>query len=227
LELQAVVLASRPAKTILEESRFHFTRIIYFTDSLVVLAWIQGQSRCYKPFVSCRIGEIQSTTEPTEWLHCPTHLNIADDLTKGIAANELHSWWLEGPQFLKQPDNQWPLEHGAADRNEVDRERRKPTLAQAVTVKQPVIKPEEYSTWDRLLRVTAYTMRFIHNFCIKYVKDRANEGKTEGPLSAQEINKAEVHWIKNAQRSLHKRRDKGDCSTLTPFIDVYLEEDLP
>ena len=80
LELQAAVLASRLAKTIRKQSRFNFGRSIYFTDSLVALAWIQSQSRCYKAFVSCRIGEIQSNSEPSEWKYCPTQLNVADDL---------------------------------------------------------------------------------------------------------------------------------------------------
>ena len=79
LVLQAAVLASRLAKTLCEQSRFNFARSIYFTDSLVALAWIQSQSQCYKHFVSCCIGEIQSNSEPSEWKYCPTQLNVADD----------------------------------------------------------------------------------------------------------------------------------------------------
>jgi hypothetical protein len=40
LELQAAVLASRLGKSIREESRLLFERIIYLTDSRIVLAWI-------------------------------------------------------------------------------------------------------------------------------------------------------------------------------------------
>ena len=42
LELQAAVLASCLGKSILEVSRLHFEKIIYFTDSRIVLAWIQA-----------------------------------------------------------------------------------------------------------------------------------------------------------------------------------------
>ena len=45
LELQSAVLASRLGKSILEESRFEFEKIIYFTDSQIVLAWIRSQAR--------------------------------------------------------------------------------------------------------------------------------------------------------------------------------------
>jgi hypothetical protein len=57
LELQAAVLASRLGKTIQEESRLQFEKIIYFTDSRIVLAWICSQARGYKPFVSARVAE--------------------------------------------------------------------------------------------------------------------------------------------------------------------------
>ena len=91
LELQAAVLASRLAKTICEQSRFNFARSIYFADRLVALAWIQSQSRCYKPFVSCRIGEIQSNSEPSEWKYCPTQLNVTGEKFK-VAKEKFSKW---------------------------------------------------------------------------------------------------------------------------------------
>lgn len=54
LELQAAVLTSRLAK------------VYFFTDSTITLAWIQSLSRNFKPFVSSRIGEIQSDTDPSQ-----------------------------------------------------------------------------------------------------------------------------------------------------------------
>lgn len=96
---------------------------------------------------------------------------------------------------------------------EVNKERRKPTLAHAVTVNEPIIRCEEFSTWKRLLRVTAYVLRFINN-CRK-----VNNTKQMDPLSAKEIAKAEDYWVRRAQLSLHKRREKGELSNLTPFGD--------
>ena len=66
LELQGVVLASRLCKTIVEESRFKFDKVVLFLDSKIVLAWIRSEARKFKPFVSVRVGEIQSSTDPTQ-----------------------------------------------------------------------------------------------------------------------------------------------------------------
>jgi hypothetical protein len=101
LELQAAVLASRLAKAILKETRLRIARTIFFSDSRVTLACIQGQPRTYKPFVSCRVSEIQSNSDPSNWLHCPTAKNVADDLTKGISADEVNGRWLNGPVFIQ------------------------------------------------------------------------------------------------------------------------------
>ena len=90
LALQAAVLASRLGKPILQESRFPFERVRYLSDSRVVLAWIKGETCSFKPFVSCRVAEIQSYSSPSDWSHCPTLFNVVDDLTKGIAASEVN-----------------------------------------------------------------------------------------------------------------------------------------
>ena len=79
LELQAAVLASRLQVTIKEESRF--------TDSTIVLAWIRSKARRQKPFVSSRIGEIQSNSDPAQWKHIPSEHTVADDVSRGITVS--------------------------------------------------------------------------------------------------------------------------------------------
>ena len=102
LELQAAVLASRLGSNIVEKSRFKFERIRYFSESLVTLSWIRSESRSFKPLLSCRVGEIQSKTKPADWFHCPTMLNVADDLTKGILVEAMNGRWFNGRKFLQQ-----------------------------------------------------------------------------------------------------------------------------
>ena len=81
LELQAAVLASCLAKMIVEECTIQFADIKFFTDSSITLAWIQSPSRSFKPFVSSRVGEIQSNSDPSQWRHISGGDNVADDLS--------------------------------------------------------------------------------------------------------------------------------------------------
>lgn len=101
LELQAAVMASRLCGTILQETRIQIERSVLMTDSKIVLAWIHRQGRRYKPFVSSRIGEIQSNSDPTQWRHIPGELNPADDVSRGVTVEELPGRWLHGPEFLR------------------------------------------------------------------------------------------------------------------------------
>ena len=91
LELQAAVLASRLAKSIQEKSRIQFKDVKSFTDSTITLAWIQSPSRSFKPFVSSRVGAIQSNTDLNQWKHIPSDDNAADDLSRGVT-RQMEEW---------------------------------------------------------------------------------------------------------------------------------------
>ena len=139
----------------------------YLSDSRVALAWIKGETRSFKPFVSCRAAEIQSNSAPEDWSHCPTLFNVADDLTEGISAGEVQGRWFNGREFLQLPEELWPMEHGWPDMTEVNKERRKIQITCAVAVRHPVLNCRDFSKWRRLIRVTAYVFRFCHNLRIK------------------------------------------------------------
>ena len=155
LELQAAVLASRLAKSIQEESRIQFKDVKFFTDSTITLAWIQGPSRSFKPFVSSRVGEIQSNSDPNQWKHIPSEDNVADDLLRGIRINELQGRWKNGPEFLYLPESQWPITTTLPAPN-VDMERRQMQILTAVTAPKASngIDPRKFSA-EKLIRVTA------------------------------------------------------------------------
>ena len=101
LELQGAVLASRLCKIIVQESRFQFERVILFLDSEIVLALIRSEARKIKPFVSVRVGEIQTNTDPSQWKHIPGELNVADDVSRGIPVRSLAERWQHGQKFLR------------------------------------------------------------------------------------------------------------------------------
>ena len=89
-------------------SRIQLENVYFFTDSTITLAWIQSPSRDFKPYVSARIGEIQSDTNPSQRRHIPGEDNVADDLSRGITVNELSGRWMKGPEFLSLPQEEWP-----------------------------------------------------------------------------------------------------------------------
>ena len=216
LELQAAVFASRLAKSIQEESRIQFKYVKSFTDSTITLAWIQSPSRSFKPFVSSRVGEIQSNSDPNQWKHIPSEDNVADDLSRGIRVNELQGRWKNGPEFLYLPESQW-LSTTAPPTPNVDMERRQMQILTAVTAQKASngIDPTKFSRWRRLMRVTARIRRLAEKIRLGKYDQHGNEG----PLTPEELQQAEIYGIKQAQTTLYSRLDRGEFKSLSPFKD--------
>ena len=73
--------------------------------------------------------------------------------------------------------------------------------------------------WKRLLRVTAYVIRFCHNIRSRSSRDKEKNQVNVGPLNAEEIVCKEEYWIKRAQAGLSAGVAKGSYKSLSPFVD--------
>ena len=79
-----------------------------WTDSSIVLGWIQRNPQTLKTFVANRVGEILSTTNSSQWKHIGTNDNPADLGSRGSTPQELQakSLWWHGPHWLTLPQDQ-------------------------------------------------------------------------------------------------------------------------
>ena len=194
LELMASLVASRLAQTICDEFKLKPASVTFWSDSRIVLHWLNSESVSFKPFVGVRVAEIQSIWDPNFWRFVPTDLNPADDLSRGIPLEEVGGRWKNGPQFLKRPKEEWPIKPAYQAIAE-DAEKRKTKLVAPVSGQKPPIDPSRFSSWQKLTRVTAYALRFVHNIKISHSDSR---NRRSGPLLPEEINAAETFWIVSA-----------------------------
>ena len=218
LELQASVMATRLSATIKRELKLELERTIYFVDSMIALSWIRSQARNFKPFVSARIGEIQTNSDPQQWRHVPGPLNPADDISRGITVDELEGRWKSGPEFLSLPEEQWPVERVQPDPVEIDEEKRSIKRVLHITEAE-VIDCSRFSSWRRLVRVTAYILRFVRRLKSRVQKKQDEATATDTSLTPSELDDAETHWIQHAQKSLRDRLKSADLKSLSPFIE--------
>lgn len=217
LELQAAVLAARLYKSITEEMRLEVEKVVFFTDSMITLQWIKSSARVYKPFVSSRVGEIQTLTDPSSWKHIPGEDNPADKVSRGIAVKELMEEWMCGPNFLHLNEPEWPVDKATIDQNLENLERRKTQTVLVINMTVNPIECERFSKWRKLVRVTAYVFRFVQILKSKLMKVSIPEDDVT--LTPAELEKAEHYWTKEAQKGLKSRFEKGEFKTLTPFLD--------
>ena len=102
LELNAVLLGARLSKYVEEALNLPDLTRLFWTNSSTTRNWLRAVAAHYTPFVSHRVGEIQSLTDPSEWRFVPGKLNIADVATRSLLIDEepIPPDWLEGPNFL-------------------------------------------------------------------------------------------------------------------------------
>ena len=212
LELMAALLASRLAKTITDEFTEKPTVTIW-TDSQIVLHWIKSESLSLKAFVGVRVAENQSTWDAPHWKFVPRLMNPADDLSRGLEVEKMTGRWMNGPEFLKKSKDKWPeqpSEHVQLD----DTEYKKPKTICTVVKTSPVIDSSSFSNWQRLLRVTAYVLRFILKLKSKI---KGSMETFESPLQPLELENAEKYWIQRVQGDLPEWQER--YQDLAPFED--------
>lgn len=190
----------------------------------MVLSWTSDHPSRWKTFVANRFAEIQSIIPLGCWHHVKGSGNPADCAFKGLLNpadlqnNEL--WWTE-PQFLRNPNllssQNSPIEVSP----EVAKEERKKKNNFHVIIDDSIIA--DFSQLTRLIRVTAFCLRFSYN--CKY----PNNKKT-GALTPEELNKALRVHLKTVQHiSFHQDicqlregkplANKSSLLSLQPFLD--------
>ena len=114
LELNAALLGARLGKFVFESFSIEVKKLIsrrfYWTDSSSVRNWVRSTASYYKPYISTRLGEIQTLTKPTEWRFVPGKLNCSDAATRSCFTGgpAVPPSWLYGSEFLGKTEVQWP-----------------------------------------------------------------------------------------------------------------------
>lgn len=161
LELSAALLLAR--LTVFVRESIYRTNISCYcwSDSTIVLTWVTQHPSRWKTFVANRVTEIQSLLPNVEWHHVPIDDNPADCALRGVFSDDLinHDLWWHGPPWLRFPTNKWPSHNNA-------------TLPKGICLEEKVLalqcsKPNSewdlssrYSSWPKLIRVTAYIFKF-------------------------------------------------------------------
>ncbi|XP_071577734.1 uncharacterized protein [Temnothorax nylanderi] len=233
LELCAAVLLARA----IAAARLALTIAIKiyhcWTDSKVAKAWLSQPPFRWKMFVANQVHEVQTLLPNVEWHHVLSQQNPADLVSRGVTPENLiqQSLWWTGPDWLKLSSDQWPSEPQSTSSDSLPEER----AHMSVYVLQPCERwdlDKRFSSWRKLVRVTAYIMRFATRARdtgrSKLVK--ANSKPASILLFPEEINLAREFWLKNVQQQLFpveyaqlnssQRISKGSkLLPLNPFID--------
>ena len=173
LELQAALRAGRLKPDICRALTVKVNRVFMCTDSTAVLQWPNSATK-HPIFIANRVCEILEHTSVDERNHVASSDNLADAGTRGISAEVLQSSsWVRGPDFLRT--KQFPFAPSTEVVNNIklgivtkETEKTNTSLAASVTksTKEPppqLIPFYKYSSYQKLLRITAYALRLLNS----------------------------------------------------------------
>ena len=109
LEPTAATLAVKVATYLKQEVDIKVDEEMFWTDSRVVLSYIQNTKKCFKMFVANCIHQIKSNSDVSQRHYIQTNENPATDCSRGLEMKR-HSRvkrWFRGPEFLWKPVSTW------------------------------------------------------------------------------------------------------------------------
>ncbi|UYV67983.1 hypothetical protein LAZ67_5002699 [Cordylochernes scorpioides] len=194
LELLACLIGARFLVHVLENLEESPEKIQCWTDSSPALYWIQQQEN-WAQFVSNRVKEITTLTKSEDWNHVAGESNPADLPSRGESPSKFtKSGWWEGPKWLQEKKEDWPVSKVQYDLEAIEEERRKSVVAGFVA-KKPEQNPWYLNLYEgkrevsltQILRVIAWMLRF-----------KPSEYKGD-MISQEELDSAEKSLVKIIQ----------------------------
>lgn len=213
LELTAALIGSRLLATVKDNLNLNNCTEYCWADSNVTLCWIQRRDLTLKTFVGNRVKEIRENTNKNNWYHIPGDHNWADIASRGCDARTLLKmrWW-EGPDWLRLPISCWPRSEMLVDEQQVNLET-KNTVINTVTSTDSLLDRLQiyFSKYTKIVRMTAWVLRFLHN--IKHVNN-----KKKGEITYSECEKAEKLIVRLVQEKNKEFLEKK-TGNLIKYLD--------
>ncbi|XP_071497310.1 uncharacterized protein [Diadema antillarum] len=219
LELTAATISAKVSRFLRSELMYGDLQEFFWTDSRVVLGYIQNESRRFHIYVTNRVELIHNETSSSSWFYVDTTSNPADCASRGMTATELlnSDFWLSGPKFLEgkgifHP----PQEEVKPDISDEDPEVKKgisfSTTAVNITSRLSTSRLHHISSWNRARKAVALCLRLKRKLQERQVKLRKSVQVARPlprvDLTVDELQRAETEIFLCLQREqFHQEED--------------------
>ncbi|XP_039442932.1 uncharacterized protein LOC120423264 [Culex pipiens pallens] len=231
LEANAAVLGVHLHFRIKQALKIKISDSYFWTDSAVVLQWIQANPNTWKTYVANRVAEIQFYTRGCHWNHVPTKDNPADLVSRGMTVpNFLNcETWKNATSWICSNPRDWPRTNPPSVPADIMEAR----VVAAVTEKPPQVHPWflRWHSYRRLVHSIGFVLRFIDNTRQKARTTRTSDTPVRRALTVEQFAKAKTVLTRLAQQDSFstelKELEKGkpvpkqsNIYKMSPFIDA-------
>ena len=127
---------------------------------MAVLRYIWNESTRFHTFVANRLALIREGSNVSDWMFVGTKDNPADDVSRGLNVDSLleSHRWIQGPQFLWNSQEHWPVQ----------------PMSQSLPVDDPEVRKSSdilvnllsrFSSWTKLKKIVAWML--VAKECLK------------------------------------------------------------
>ena len=200
----------------------HIQEEFFWTDSSVVLGYINNTEKKFKVFVANRVQYIVENTETCQWLHVPSKENSGDCASRGLSPDSTRKdLCFNGPSFLREGKENWPKQN-LKSIAENDPEVKVTTHHIIVEGDSALIDTlqKKNSSWSRVKRIMGYV---IH-FSLK-LKERIGKAPPKTNLQPLDVSALE-HATKSIIRQIQMSAFKKEYEALISGINLRLTSNL-
>ena len=159
-----MLLTARLLNTVAKDLQIPTPHLYAWTDSTIVLGWLNNSAGNWKIFVSNRISQVLSVIPSSQWRHVPSLENPADHASRGLLPSDLLQsklWW-EGPPWLKLSASFWPPPVIARMQSSLPEVRANSAVCHE-SIEEDHFPWKKFSSFKVLLRIAAWCRRFGYN----------------------------------------------------------------
>ncbi|XP_050066237.1 uncharacterized protein LOC126555351 [Aphis gossypii] len=233
LELSATVLLARWLGRLrhILAPQLNIIETHAWSDSTIALSWLTVPHDSFKTYVSNRVYQVHNILPKCQWHYIESSNNPADCASRGVMPSELahFSLYWQGPPVIYSDTSLW--EPSPPPKNICELPEARPVVCAGRADDVPVEWFASFSSFDRLILVTARVFRFISRFRVfrKRTSCRFPSEDLSVYLSKSELDYATRITILESQRdhfavlrrelSHSSRVSSRSLSKLSPFID--------
>ena len=230
LELLAALCLSRLTVKIKDEltKSISIQRVICLTDAEIVMNWIQNDGKKYGKYEMNRRDKIRKKVPVEHWYHVPGKLNSADLPSRGCFPRqmqqlEVQRQWLQGMDWMKDEEENWPIRQDVSYViPETDEETVELTSCLVDSQSPPpkwqdVVPFKKFNNLSKLVRVVAWSRRFIRNCRCKEKEERKS-----GELDTDEYEAAKSVCIQSVQTEL---KSESGYEKRAASLGLYKDEE--
>ena len=245
LELTAAVVSTTISSFLDHELSTLQAENHFWTDSNVVLGYVNNDEKRFHVFIANRIRQIKDHSSPVQWRHVNSKDNPADIASRGASVKQLmESDWFEGPKFLSKTKLLVPKEmcHEISD-DDPEVKRSQVSTTQTIPLFD-LDRFDRFSSWHQLKRAVANCERYKSQLrkCCEAKSSATTERRT--PPELLTVNDStlikyvqeqsfgeEIQILRNLSSESGARKDERDYrrrmkrSSRLHKLDPFIDED--